>query len=123
MANNDYPCIDTKRFAKGTRMLIETVANAYEITFVNPKSGEIKILGGKRFPSETNAVFMGSVLKSEDGEYIVDAHIIKHQHKMQITTLGVSGSKKTAITNNVISAKIIGPNNKWSYEMWTENKK
>ena len=42
---------------------------------------------------------------------------------MQITTLGVSGSKKTAITNNVISAKIIGPNSKWSYEMWTENKK
>jgi hypothetical protein len=120
--SEDYPCIDTKTFSKGTRLLVETVANVYEIIFLNPKSGEISILGGKRFPSITPAIFMGSVLKADEGEYVVDPHIIKYNHKMQLTTIGVSGAKKAVITNNVISAKIIAPDGKWSYEVWKENK-
>jgi hypothetical protein len=57
--NPDWPSLELRSLPVGTKIVAKTKNSVYNMQLVDPKTGQIKIQGGKRWPKEANAYLHG----------------------------------------------------------------
>jgi hypothetical protein len=110
-------CVDTRKFEEGTTLWVETMNSVYEIIFKDVIHGIVDIVGGNKFLDPIEVRFNGCTW---GGSCLKLGHIGKGMH-MEFTYLAGEKTGKVFTTTAIQSAKVVGPNNAWNYELWEED--
>lgn len=94
--------IDVKKLKKNSIILLETEATIFEITVRAPTKRSVTIHGGTKFVYKTEGELVNGIIKRGESISIV------YKDKKSVE-LKFKSSK-------VVSAKVYGPNKKWSYD-------
>jgi hypothetical protein len=106
--------IDITQLEKGTEIVVETQNCLYTMEVLNPETAEVSIVGGASFPEANKAILEGSCRKDHQAEKQIiyeGSMIIRYKPKGKKRFIKIE-------TDVVQSARIIGPENAWSYPMW-----
>ena len=106
-------CVDTCKFEEGTKLYAETLNNVYEITFVDPTNGIVRVRNGTTYLEEVERRFNGCTW---GGSCLKIGHIGKGMH-MEFQKLDDGGTRTTTI---VQSCKVVAPDGSWNFELWED---
>jgi hypothetical protein len=96
--------IKLSKFKSGTKVVVTTLYNTYEITIIDGQ--KVKVKGGRHFVEEAETVFTGSSW----GGSMLKTDWIGHDMRMEFAK-----PPRGLRTSRVVGATVIGPD--WSYEM------
>jgi hypothetical protein len=107
--------INLNKLKEDTKILLETKESIFEIEVLNPKTGKISIVGGRRFPTHTKAKIVGS---RDEHDNLLKLEIHRN---MPLEIEYKEGTTNNAfVTSTVVSAKLSGvlEGKPWEFEVW-----
>lgn len=109
--HHENGCINVRRLAQRTRIVIETSDEVFELEVGTPERGVVLIAGNRRYFWRAKAVVLGS-LDPQTGIFLPE--IIGYGLKLMLRRR-YKGMIKTA---PVIAARILGPGDSYEYRLW-----
>lgn len=114
--------IEVYKLQPNTQLLIETQDEfVYKLTIIDPVDGSVHAIGGKLFQLGVNVILISSFW--DDGYNERRPGIIQKGLciEFKVPNPKVKNAFHYVNTSPVVSAKIIGPDETWEFEMWEEN--
>ena len=110
--------IELAKRKQGDKLLLETRECVFDLELVDPTTGSILIVGGKRFIDPTQAILVGVYGRRaiEDNDSLLMPLQIEQNIGIEIKYFDKDGVSSDFVTSPVLSAKIYNDN--WSFEAW-----
>lgn len=110
--------IELAKRKQGDKLLLETRECVFDIELVDPSTGSVLIVGGKRFLEPTQATVVGVYGKRaiEDKDSLFIPLQIEQNIGIEIRYFDKGGVSSDFVTSPVLSAKIY--NDEWAFEVW-----
>lgn len=115
--------IELAKRKQGDRLLLETRECIFDLELVDPSTGSVLIVGGKRFIEPTQAMLVGVYGRRaiEDNDTLLLPLQIEQNIGVEIKYFDKDGISSDFVTSPVLSAKVYNDN--WAFEAWDTSDK
>lgn len=115
--------IELIKLKQGNKLLLETRECVFDVELVDPSTGSILIVGGKRFLEPTQATLVGVYGKRnvDDRDTLIASLQIEKSLGIEIKYQDKDGTSSDFVTSPVVSAKVYDKD--WAFEMWDTSEK